>query len=103
MVLVGVTGYGMAALFALQGAPDLALTQALVETVTLMAFVLVLRRLPAGIGERTAGAPVVRAVIGVGVGSVMAVIAVVALGAPTPSDLGEFPELAFAGGHGRTS
>jgi multicomponent Na+:H+ antiporter subunit A len=46
VVLVGVTGYGTAMLFLLHGAPDLALTQVLVETVTLVVFVLVLRRLP---------------------------------------------------------
>ena len=43
--LVSVTGYGTAMLFLLHGAPDLALTQVLVETVTLVVFVLVLRRL----------------------------------------------------------
>ncbi|WP_133742401.1 Na+/H+ antiporter subunit A [Actinorugispora endophytica] len=46
VVLAGMTGYGTATLFALQGAPDLALTQFLVETVSLVVFVLVLRRLP---------------------------------------------------------
>src|SRR5690606_39821736 len=46
VVLVGMTGYGTATLFALHGAPDLALTQFLVETVSLVVFVLVLRRLP---------------------------------------------------------
>ena len=46
VVMVGVTGYGTAMLFLLHGAPDLALTQVLVETVTLVVFVLVLRRLP---------------------------------------------------------
>ena len=46
VVLVGVTGYGCALLFLLHGAPDLALTQVLVETVSLVVFVLVLRRLP---------------------------------------------------------
>ena len=46
VVLVGVTGYGTSMLFLLHGAPDLALTQVLVETVTLVVFVLVLRRLP---------------------------------------------------------
>ena len=52
MVLVGVTGYGTAMLFLLHGAPDLALTQVLVETVTLVVFVLVLRRLPAYFTDR---------------------------------------------------
>ncbi len=46
VVLLGVTGYGTAVLFLLHGAPDLALTQVLVETVTLVVFVLVMRRLP---------------------------------------------------------
>jgi multicomponent Na+:H+ antiporter subunit A len=46
VVMVGVTGYGTATLFLLHGAPDLALTQTLVETVSLVVFVLVLRRLP---------------------------------------------------------
>ena len=45
-MLVGVTGYGVAMLFLLHGAPDLALTQMLVETVTLVIFALVLRKLP---------------------------------------------------------
>ena len=42
--LVGFTGYALALLFLLHGAPDLALTQVLVETVSLVVFVLVLRR-----------------------------------------------------------
>lgn len=46
VVLVGVTGYGTGTLFLLHGAPDLALTQTLVETVSLVVFVLALRRLP---------------------------------------------------------
>ncbi|TYL51494.1 Na+/H+ antiporter subunit A [Nocardioides sp. BGMRC 2183] len=46
VVLVGVTGYGTAVLFLLHGAPDLALTQILVETICLVVFVLVMRRLP---------------------------------------------------------
>lgn len=47
VVLAGVTGYGTAVLYVLHGAPDLALTQFAVETVSLVVFVLVLRRLPA--------------------------------------------------------
>ncbi|MPY92879.1 MAG: DUF4040 domain-containing protein [Acidimicrobiia bacterium] len=45
-LLLGVAGYAMAALFVVQGAPDLALTQAAIETLTTVIFVLVLRRLP---------------------------------------------------------
>ncbi|MBP1241355.1 multicomponent Na+:H+ antiporter subunit A [Frigoribacterium sp. PvP120] len=103
VVLVGVTGYGMAALFALHGAPDLALTQVLIETITLIAFVLVLRRLPARLGERNGRTHrAARAVIAISVGCVMAAIAVVALGARSmPTISGAFPELAVTGGHGK--
>jgi multicomponent Na+:H+ antiporter subunit A len=45
-LFLGATGYAMAGLFVLSGAPDLALTQAAVETLSTVVFVLVLRRLP---------------------------------------------------------
>ncbi|CAD6007269.1 Na+/H+ antiporter subunit A [Agreia sp. COWG] len=103
VVLVGVTGYGMAALFALQGAADLALTQALVETVTLVTFVLVLRRLPSAIGQdHGLRHRIVRAVIGVAVGIIMATVAVVALGSRIAEPISlQFPDLAYYGGHGK--
>ena len=44
---LGAVGYGLAVLFVLHGGPDLALTQFLVETLSLVIFVFVLRRLPA--------------------------------------------------------
>jgi multicomponent Na+:H+ antiporter subunit A len=43
---LGVVGYGVALVFGLHGAPDLALTQLLVETLTLVILVLVVFRLP---------------------------------------------------------
>ncbi|MFB6667803.1 Na+/H+ antiporter subunit A [Streptomyces sp. CS147] len=46
VVLSGLIGYGTALLFVVQGAPDLALTQFCVETVAMVVFVLVLRRMP---------------------------------------------------------
>ncbi|MBA0050381.1 Na+/H+ antiporter subunit A [Streptomyces sp. AJS327] len=52
VVLAGVTGYGTAVLYVLHGAPDLALTQFAVETVSVIVFVLVLRRLPARFPDR---------------------------------------------------
>lgn len=47
VLFLGAVGYGVAVLFVVQGAPDLALTQLLIETLTLALFVLVLRHLPA--------------------------------------------------------
>jgi multicomponent Na+:H+ antiporter subunit A len=43
---LGVVGYGVAVVFLLFGAPDLALTQFAIETLSVLLFVLVLRRLP---------------------------------------------------------
>jgi len=102
-VLVGITGFGMSALFVLQGAPDLALTQLLVEIVTLVAFVLVLRRLPARLGtQHGSERKVLRAVIGIAVGLTIAVVAVVALGARNSVPISvDWPQLAYEQGHGR--
>jgi multicomponent Na+:H+ antiporter subunit A len=52
-LLLGSVGYGMALLFVVQGAPDLALTQFAVETLSVVLFLLVLRRLPDRFERRT--------------------------------------------------
>lgn len=103
VVLVSVTGLGMVLLFATSGAPDLALTQILVEIVTLIAFALVLRRIPARLGDHNASVlPVVRAVIGIGVGVTMAAIALIATGARVADPVsGPFPDLAYEIGQGK--
>jgi multicomponent Na+:H+ antiporter subunit A len=46
VLILGAIGYAVALLFVVQGAPDLALTQFLVETLTLVIFLFVLRLLP---------------------------------------------------------
>lgn len=46
VLFLGAVGYAVAVLFVIQGAPDLALTQLLIETLVLTLFVLVLRVLP---------------------------------------------------------
>lgn len=51
VLVIGVAGYGLGALFLVHGAPDVALAQVLVETLTLIVFVFVLRRLPAEFTE----------------------------------------------------
>lgn len=102
VLMVSVTGYGIALMFALQGAPDLALTQMLVETIILVAFVLAMRSLPAELRDRTGGKyRVVRVIIGAAFGITMVYAAIYALGArvATPVSL-EFPALAYEGGGG---
>ena len=103
VVLVSVTGLGMVLLFGTSGAPDLALTQILVETVTLVAFALVLRRIPARLGEHNASVwPVARAVLAVAVGATMAMVAMVATGARVAEPISDaFPDLAYELGHGK--
>ncbi|AZS35452.1 Na(+)/H(+) antiporter subunit A [Microbacterium lemovicicum] len=103
VVLVSVTGLGMVILFATSGAPDLAVTQVLVETVTLVAFALVLRRIPARLGEHNASVlPVLRAVVAAAVGLTMAAIAIIATSSRVATPISErFPELAYELGHGR--
>ena len=103
VVLVSVTGLGMVALFATSGAPDLALTQILIETVTLVTFVLVLRRLPSRMGEHNASVSrIPRALLAIGTGLTMAFVVIVA----TQSRIAEpisasFAELAYEIGHGQ--
>ncbi|WP_427172796.1 Na+/H+ antiporter subunit A [Arthrobacter sp. 92] len=102
VLMVSVTGYGIALMFALQGAPDLALTQMLVETIILVAFVLAMRSLPAELRDRTGGKyRVVRVIIGLAFGATMIFVAIYAMGARTalPVSL-QFPQLAYEGGGG---
>jgi multicomponent Na+:H+ antiporter subunit A len=53
VVLLGAVGYGMGMVFVVQGAPDLALTQFAVETLSVVVFALVLRNLPDRFEPRT--------------------------------------------------
>ncbi|MCU1562707.1 MAG: Na+/H+ antiporter subunit [Arthrobacter sp.] len=102
VLMVSVTGYGIALVFALQGAPDLALTQMLVETIILVAFVLAMRSLPAELRDRAGGRyRAIRAIIGLAFGITMIFVAIYALGArvAVPVSL-EFPQLAYEGGGG---
>lgn len=57
LILLSATGFAIAGLFVLHGAPDLALTLVLVETLTTVILVFVLRRLPATFSVRPPGWP----------------------------------------------
>jgi multicomponent Na+:H+ antiporter subunit A len=79
VLLLGAVGYGVAVLFVIQGAPDLALTQMLIETLTLVVFVLVLRHLPERFeGPTWRAQRVVRLVVAGAVGVFVAVFTLVA-------------------------
>ncbi|MGQ0573543.1 MAG: hydrogen gas-evolving membrane-bound hydrogenase subunit E [Pseudonocardia sp.] len=80
VIVLGLVGYGVAGLFVLRYAPDLALTQLLVETLTLVAFVLVLRRLPEHSADPAASTRrrVARVLVGCALGAVVGGIGLVA-------------------------
>jgi multicomponent Na+:H+ antiporter subunit A len=102
VLLVGLTGYGTALLFVAHGAPDLALTQILVETFLLVTFVLVLRRLPPFFSDRPFTiSRWVRVAIGVATGAVVSGFALVATNARTArpvSDGFAEPAVEYGGG-----
>ncbi|WP_462417308.1 Na+/H+ antiporter subunit A [Kytococcus sp. Marseille-QA3725] len=79
VILAGVTGYGSAVLFMLYGAPDLALTQLMVESISIVVFILVLRRMAGQFPDTPRPLEkVARVLISVGVAAVLFVVALVA-------------------------
>ncbi|MFD4181030.1 hydrogen gas-evolving membrane-bound hydrogenase subunit E, partial [Rhodococcus sp. NPDC058514] len=103
VILVGVGGYGCGVIFALDGAPDLALTQFLVETLTLVIFVLVLRKLPAETDERqSVGFKAPRALLGAAVGATVTVLGAYAMNARNTAPISlQLPEAAYTIGNGK--
>ncbi|WP_375001859.1 Na+/H+ antiporter subunit A [Aeromicrobium sp. CTD01-1L150] len=102
VLLLGVTGYGTALLFVIHGAPDLALTQTLVETFAVVTFVLVLRRLPPFFSDRpfTFGRWLrigLGTVVGVAVGAYTLIASSVRTADPVGREFAE-PAYAFGGG-----
>jgi multicomponent Na+:H+ antiporter subunit A len=90
VLFLGGVGYGVAVLFLIQGAPDLALTQLLIETLALVIFVLVLRHLPDRFDPkpwrlRERG----RIVLSAGVGVFVAFFVMVAAGSRTAPPVSE--------------
>src|SRR5699024_10601185 len=103
IVLLGVTGYGVVVLFAMHGAPDLALTQALVETISLVVFILVLRRLPPYYSNRPLKASRWwRALLGGSMGVVAMLLALIVPNARVADPITNlFPREAYEFGYGR--
>ena len=102
LIMVGVTGYGLAVIFALHGAPDLALTQTLVETVLMVVFMLVLRKMPTEVSWKPEPKNARRrAWLAAAVGFSLVVIAVFAMNARTADPISIYmQDLAYEVGHG---
>ena len=102
IVVLGAVGYGMAGLFVAHGAPDLALTQFAIETLTIVAFVLVLRQLPARFGrpdDRAGRGRRIAVAAAIGAGAFVLILAVSGEDPATPaSDLAIEQAVPEAGG-----
>jgi multicomponent Na+:H+ antiporter subunit A len=101
-VFLSVVGYAMAGLFIVQGAPDLALTQTAIETLTTVLFVLVLRRLPDRYEHRAPPATrVLRLAVSAAVGVMVFAFAIISRGARTAEPVStEMIERSVPDGHG---
>lgn len=102
IVAMGAVGYGVALIFVQFGAPDLAMTQLIIETMTVVLFVLVIHRLPLfsrivhGMSSR------LDAVVALAAGGLMTMLTLVALGARQGSRLSDyFAEQSLPAAHGR--
>ncbi|MFR0638916.1 Na+/H+ antiporter subunit A [Arthrobacter sp. LS16] len=102
VLMVSVTGYGMVAIFALQGAPDLALTQLLVETIVLVSFVLALRALPKRLWVGLTRIKWGRAILAIALSIMVVYIAIAMMAARGQAPISlEWPELAYYEGFGK--
>ena len=102
IVAMGVIGYGLALIFINFGAPDLAMTQFLIETMTVILFVWVIYRLPKLTGEATRAQKMRNAAVAIASGMLMSILVLVALSVQEGSRLaGFFAENSYILAHGR--
>lgn len=102
IVAMGVIGYGLALIFIDFGAPDLAMTQFLIETMTVILFVWVIYRLPKLMKESTRTQRIRNALVAIASGTLMSILVLVALSVPGASRLsGFFAENSYILAHGR--
>jgi multicomponent Na+:H+ antiporter subunit A len=77
ILVVGVVGYGLSLLFVFFRAPDLALTQLVVETITVGLFLLCFKHLPKlWPSDKTAGEKLFDLIVSLGTGAILTLIAI---------------------------
>ncbi len=102
IVAMGVIGYGLALIFMDFGAPDLAMTQFIIETMTVILFVLVIYRLPEFSITTTKKETTRNALVAAAGGTLMTILVLVALSWRQGSRLsGFFAENSLLLAHGR--
>jgi multicomponent Na+:H+ antiporter subunit A len=99
---IGLVGYGVGLIFLLFGAPDLAMTQFVVETLTVILFVLGFYRLPRFDPISTGATRLRDAVVAVGSGALVTTLVLVGLSAQFHPSISEyFAVNSVPEGHGR--
>ncbi len=98
----GVVGFGLALIYLMHGAADLAMTQVLVETLTVILVVLVLIHVPKLKDLRSTTSRVRDGVIAVAAGAMMTLLILAATAAPFDAFISEFyAEASYPLAHGR--
>lgn len=87
---MGVVGYGVALIYVLFGAPDLAITQFIIETMTVILFVLVLYRLPMFARLSSTRARVRDALVSLAAGGLMTLLVLTTIAVPADSRLSPY-------------
>ena len=102
IVAMGAVGYGVALVFAQFGAPDLAMTQLTIETMTVLLFVLVIHRLPLFSRVSNPWTKRIDALVALAAGGLMSLLVLVALSMREGSRLSAFfAEQSLPAAHGR--
>lgn len=87
---LGIVGYGMALIFIFYGAPDLAMTQFSIETLTVILFVLVLYRLPYFSTTHSTRTRIRTIIVSVLFGVLMSTLALAAIAIPASTHVTDF-------------
>ncbi len=99
---LGVVGYSVALMYIIFSAPDLAMTQFVIETLTVVIFVLVLYHLPRYAKLSSSPARLRDAIISIAVGVLMTVLVLAVTHTDVDAELSRFyVENSVGGGHGR--
>jgi multicomponent Na+:H+ antiporter subunit A len=102
IMALGVVGYGAALVYVLFGAPDLAMTQFLFETLTVLLFVFVLPRMPRLEPRSSRSTRARDAVLSISAGVLMTGLVLLVLADTQPSPVSEYyAENSYTEGHGR--
>lgn len=99
---LGITGYGIALLFVFYGAPDLALTQFSIETLTVILHVLVVYKIPRFANYSSKNTKRRDAAISIAIGSFITIILLVLMSADQPESISQyFLDNSYLLAHGR--